>query len=237
MADVRIEGGDSAVIKEAIARVDPAVVYVSALEAQETVFGPVLEGRGTGTGFVFDAEQGFILTNHHVVEDDPHPIVRMLQPDGSDVELQAYALAAAPALDIAVLKVEAENLPAVEFGDPGDLAPGDWVIAIGCPFGLGHTSTVGVVSALDRRFVVGDRSYDSMIQTDAAINPGNSGGPLPKAPPGAASPRSGTESRTPTTRETSWSAAPPRSSAVRWCASDCRSRTPTAPWAPCSEAP
>jgi serine protease Do len=110
----------------------------------------------------------------------------MVQPDGSTVEMNAQTLAASPADDIAVLQVEANNLPVLEFGDPTSLEVGDWIIAIGSPFGLDHTATVGVVSALGRRFKVPDdrqampveRIYDDMIQTDAAINSGNSGGPL-----------------------------------------------------------
>lgn len=179
-----IEGGDSAAIKAAIERADPAVVNVTTLKTVMNLWGEYFEvPRGQGTGFVMDAERGLILTNEHVVRGDPTPLVTMLQPDGSTVELGARAIAASPVDDIAVLQVDAENLPTIELGDPSSLQVGDWVIAIGSPFGLDHTATVGVVSALGRRFKVPDemgvqRIYDDMVQTDAAINAGNSGGPL-----------------------------------------------------------
>ena len=179
-----IEGGDSEAIKAAISRADPGVVNVTTIETVVNRWGEYFEvPRGQGTGFVMDAERGLVLTNEHVVRGNLNPVVTVLQPDGSTVELNSRVIAASPADDIAVLQVDADNLPSLEFGDPSSLEVGDWIIAIGSPFGLDHTATVGVVSALGRRFKVpeesgSERIYDDMIQTDAAINSGNSGGPL-----------------------------------------------------------
>jgi serine protease Do len=126
-----------------------------------------------GSGFVISAD-GYIVTNNHVVEDVDE--IEVGFADGSEYE--AEVVGRDPATDIALIRVKAENgLPSLPLGDSRELRPGDWVIAIGNPFGLEHTVTAGIVSALHRRNLGAGR-YDDFIQTDAAINPGNSGGPL-----------------------------------------------------------
>lgn len=128
--------------------------------------------QSLGSGFVIDAD-GIVITNNHVIEDADEIIVNF--NDGS--KLKAEVLGRDKKTDIAVLKVEpSKSLKAVQFGDSADLRVGDWVMAIGNPFGLGGTVTTGIVSARNRNINAGP--YDNFIQTDAAINRGNSGGPL-----------------------------------------------------------
>jgi serine protease Do len=125
-----------------------------------------------GSGFVIDAA-GLILTNNHVVEDSADLKVRL----ANDREYQASIVGRDPKTDTALIRIEAEDpLTPLPLGDSEVLEVGDWVVAIGNPFGLGNTVTSGIVSAKYRRIGIGD--YDNFIQTDAAINPGNSGGPL-----------------------------------------------------------
>ena len=128
--------------------------------------------RSLGSGFVIDRE-GFILTNNHVIEKAQSIKVKL--SDGK--EFDATVVGKDAKTDIALIKINAKyNLPAVAFGDSDKLEVGDWVVAIGNPFGLEHTVTAGIVSAKGR--VIGAGPYDDFIQTDASINPGNSGGPL-----------------------------------------------------------
>jgi serine protease Do len=142
---------------------------------------PRREGRaiGQGSGFVFSAKEGlfsdktFILTNNHVVENADK--IRVKFQDGR--ELDAKVTGRDPQSDVAVIEIEVSGLPALDWGDSSQLEVGEWVVAMGNPFGLSHTLTVGVVSAKGRTSV-GINDYEDFIQTDAAINPGNSGGPL-----------------------------------------------------------
>ena len=128
--------------------------------------------RATGSGFVVRGD-GIILTNNHVVERAKEITVAM--SDGK--ELPAKVLGRDPKTDLAVLKVESPTpLPIVPLGDSDRIAVGDWVVAIGNPFGLDNSVTAGIVSAKGR--AIGQGPYDQFIQTDASINPGNSGGPL-----------------------------------------------------------
>ncbi|MCH8014388.1 MAG: Do family serine endopeptidase, partial [Candidatus Dadabacteria bacterium] len=128
--------------------------------------------RGLGSGFIF-SEDGYIITNNHVVE-RATDIKVILQNGDSYV---AQIIGTDPKTDLALLKIKPKTkLPAVRFGNSDMLEIGDWVLAIGNPFGLGHTVTVGIISAKGRSLGLG--SYDDFLQTDAAINPGNSGGPL-----------------------------------------------------------
>jgi S1-C subfamily serine protease len=116
---------------------------------------------------------GFVLTNNHVVENAQMITVRVSE----DEEYEARVVGKDPATDLALLKVEGRRgLPAARLGDSDALRVGDWVLAIGSPFGLEQTVTAGIVSAKGR--VIGAGPYDDFIQTDAAVNPGNSGGPL-----------------------------------------------------------
>lgn len=127
--------------------------------------------QSLGSGFIISPD-GYILTNNHVV--DKATDIKVSLTDGRIFE--AKLIGKSPEIDIALIKVEASGLPAAALGDSTALEVGDWVIAIGNPFGLSHTVTAGIVSAKGR--VIGIGPYDDLIQTDAAINPGNSGGPL-----------------------------------------------------------
>lgn len=130
--------------------------------------------RGVGSGFVFDAAKGYILTNNHVVAEGESFVVRL----GDKRELEAKLVGADPQTDVAVLKVEAANLTAAALGNSDEVEVGDWVLAVGNPFGfLEQTITAGIISAKGRRGV-GVSNYEDFLQTDAAINQGNSGGPL-----------------------------------------------------------
>lgn len=125
-----------------------------------------------GSGIIYDKE-GYIITNNHVVERASEIKVKL--HDGS--EYDAKVIGTDPKTDLALIKIEADKpLPTLTLGDSDALQVGEWVVAIGNPFGLEHTVTVGVVSAKGR--VIGTGPYDDFIQTDASINPGNSGGPL-----------------------------------------------------------
>ncbi len=128
--------------------------------------------KGQGSGFIISSD-GYILTNNHVVEDADKVFVKL----SDDREFQAEVIGTDQASEVAVIKVDANDLPTVELGDSEKLEVGEWVLAIGNPFGLTHTVTAGIVSAKGRSgFGIAD--YEDFIQSDAAINPGNSGGPL-----------------------------------------------------------
>lgn len=128
--------------------------------------------RGLGTGVII-REDGYIVTNSHVVADADQVTVTLADKRQFD----ALVIGADKATDVAVLKIDASGLKAATWGDSSALEVGDWVLAIGSPFGLAQTVTAGIVSATDRADV-GITAYEDFIQTDAAINPGNSGGPL-----------------------------------------------------------
>jgi len=129
--------------------------------------------QSLGSGFII-SEDGYILTNNHVVEGADKIKVRL---SNNEKEFEGTVIGKDPKTDIALIKVETKNhLPTVKLGNSDSLQVGEWVMAIGNPFGLEHTVTVGVVSAKGR--VIGAGPYDDFIQTDASINPGNSGGPL-----------------------------------------------------------
>ena len=128
--------------------------------------------RGLGTGFIIDKD-GFILTNNHVVEGADEIKVKV----GDEPELPATIVGRDPKTDLALIKINPETpLIPLPLGNSDQLDVGDWVVAIGNPFGLGNTVTAGIVSAKYRQLGAG--AYDNFIQTDASINPGNSGGPL-----------------------------------------------------------
>jgi serine protease Do len=127
--------------------------------------------HGQGSGFIIDAD-GIIMTNAHVVADADEVTVKLVDKR----EFTAKVLGSDKTTDIAVLKIDAKNLPTVKIGNPETTRVGEWVVAIGTPFGLENTVTSGIVSAKSRSLP--DDSYVPFIQTDAAINPGNSGGPL-----------------------------------------------------------
>lgn len=130
--------------------------------------------RSLGTGFIIDP-QGLIITNDHVVKNADKIKVKMAGKDGK--EYTASVKGRDPQTDIALLQIDSNGtFPYLSLGNSDDLRVGDWVVAIGNPFGLGHTVTQGIISAKGR--VIGAGRYDNFLQTDAAINPGNSGGPL-----------------------------------------------------------
>jgi len=129
--------------------------------------------QSAGSGVIVDAKKGIIMTNYHVVKNSDE--VRVSLIDGR--EFTAEIKGVDPELDIAILKVDAKNISEVNFGDSDKLEVGDFVVAIGNPFGLGQTVTTGIVSALGRTGL-GIEGYENFIQTDASINPGNSGGAL-----------------------------------------------------------
>ncbi len=129
--------------------------------------------RSAGSGVIFDARQGYIVTNAHVVENASEITVTL--QDGRD--LKAEVVGSDQPSDVAVLKVSADGLAQMPLGDSSRLEVGDFVVAIGNPFGLQHTVTSGIVSGLSRTGINPD-GYEDFIQTDASINPGNSGGAL-----------------------------------------------------------
>jgi len=138
--------------------------------------GPAPRGpqrqRSLGSGFIIDGD-GSILTNNHVVENASKIVVKL----SDDQEYEAKVIGRDPKTDIAIIRINAKtNLPTASFGDSDKLEVGEWVMAIGNPFGLDSTVTSGIVSAKGRH--IGQSPYDNFIQTDASINPGNSGGPL-----------------------------------------------------------
>ena len=124
-----------------------------------------------GSGFIIDSD-GYVVTNHHVIKDADEIIVRLKDRR----ELKATIVGSDARSDIALLKVEADNLPVVKLGSSSSLKVGSWVMAIGSPFGFDHSVSVGVISATGR--TLPSENYVPFIQTDVAINPGNSGGPL-----------------------------------------------------------
>ncbi len=129
--------------------------------------------RGQGSGFII-SQDGYILTNNHVVGDVDKITVEL--QDGR-IFTNAKVVGTDPDSEVALIKLEGDNFPMLPLGDSGKMEVGDWVVAVGNPFGLSETVTVGVVSALGRSNVH-ITAYEDFIQTDAAINPGNSGGPL-----------------------------------------------------------
>jgi serine protease Do/serine protease DegQ len=153
----------------------PAVVNirVSQTVVPRSPFSRGGEVAGAGSGVIVDAENGYILTNHHVVGEADEIQVSLI--DGQ--VLDAEVVGSDAATDIAVIKVDAEGLVEMPIGDSNKVRVGDFVIAIGNPYGLSHTVTSGIVSALGRTGFSSD-GYEDFIQTDASINPGNSGGAL-----------------------------------------------------------
>jgi serine protease Do len=171
---------DSEGIVKVVDQVGPAVVRINASRTvgqSDPFFEQPQERteRGTGSGFIFDSK-GLILTNAHVV--DQADQVFVVLKDGQ--QLQGEVLGTDPLTDLAVVKIDAQDLPVAKLGNSENLLPGQWAIAIGNPLGLDNTVTVGIISATGRSSAaIGSPDQRvNFIQTDAAINPGNSGGPL-----------------------------------------------------------
>jgi S1-C subfamily serine protease len=161
---------------EVFRRSSPAVVHINARQKVVLKFEDITPKSGVGTGFFFDLD-GHILTNFHVIEDSNQ--IDVVLGDGR--RLYARLIGTAPALDLAILAVEARDLKItpLPFGDSDRLAIGQKAMAVGHPLALHDTLTVGVISALGRTLdSLSPELEDSIIQTDAAVNPGNSGGPL-----------------------------------------------------------
>ncbi|MCE9641877.1 MAG: Do family serine endopeptidase [Betaproteobacteria bacterium] len=172
-----------------ISQVTPAVVNISVLSRAAQDNNPLLRDPffrrffniperpnrevAAGSGVIIEAQQGIVLTNYHVIKDALQ--VRVTLKDRR--QIPATLVGADPATDIAVLKIDAPNLTALKLGDSDQLSVGDFVVAIGNPFGIGQTVTSGIVSALGRTGL-NVEGYEDFIQTDASINPGNSGGAL-----------------------------------------------------------
>jgi serine protease DegQ len=167
----------------------PAVVNIATLQPSPAQQNPLLQdpffrryfgipdqalqpAMSAGSGVIVDGKRGLVITNFHVVRNAQ--AVEVGLKDGR--KLPADPVVLAPDLDIAVLRIEAKDLPALTLGDSSKLQVGDYVVAIGNPFNLGQTVTNGIISALNRPLGKGDSR--SFLQTDAPINPGNSGGPL-----------------------------------------------------------
>jgi serine protease Do/serine protease DegQ len=134
---------------------------------------PQRQEQAAGSGVIVDAQRGYVLTNHHVIKDAEQIGVTLKDRR----QFRARLVGTDPGTDIAVLQIEAQGLTALRFGDSDQLQVGDYVIAIGNPFGIGQTVTSGIVSALGRAGL-SPEGYEDFIQTDASINPGNSGGAL-----------------------------------------------------------
>jgi len=184
-------------IPDIVSRVSPAVVRIDTTEQVNTgsqldpfssdpffrqFFGNQFRApsrpqisQGLGSGFIVSAD-GYILTNEHVISGADKIEVTVA---GQDKPYPARKVGSDHDLDLAVLKIDAGgNLPTVPLGNSDSIRVGDWAVAIGNPYGLDHTVTVGVISAKGRPVTVQDRQYRNLLQTDASINPGNSGGPL-----------------------------------------------------------
>ncbi len=177
-----------------MAEVTPAVVNISVESRQTIEMNPLFndpffrrffdmqpmpqqpmprQQMSAGSGVIVDAEEGYVLTNHHVVENGDRIVVTLKDRRQFDAEL----IGSDAGTDIALLRIDADDLTALDLGDSDRLQVGDYVLAIGNPFGLGQTVTSGIVSALGRSGLNVD-GYEDFIQTDASINPGNSGGAL-----------------------------------------------------------
>jgi len=171
-------------------QVKPSVVLITSRrmvrQAQQRFWSPFEEffgrpprdaqprpSQGLGSGVIV-SEDGYILTNNHVVEDAEKLTVQL----SDEREVEAEIVGLDPRTDLAVIKIDFDDLPVLPFGDSDKLRVGEWVMAVGNPFGLNHTVTAGIVSAKGRGRVLEPSSYQNFIQTDAAINPGNSGGAL-----------------------------------------------------------
>ena len=165
-------------IASVVERVAPAVVQIIATTQDQNIFGQSVDSTSQGSG-VFFSEEGYILTNNHVVENASSVRIVLVSRERVDAEV----VGTDPTTDLAVLKIdpeEVEELIIATFGDTEAMRIGDWVLAIGSPLGFQGTVTVGIISAKGRSLQIDQNSpyLNDLVQTDAVINPGNSGGPL-----------------------------------------------------------
>jgi len=167
--DVSAAVGRPASFAPLVRSADPSVAVVHSKQSR---------GEGLGTAFVYDSAKGLLLTNHHVIDRSREISVGF----ASGLEVPGTVVGSDEATDIAVLKIERTDLPALGLGDSDALEIGDWVVAIGNPFGLAHTVSAGILSAKGRTKEdvsgLNPNGYFYFLQTDASINPGSSGGPL-----------------------------------------------------------
>jgi Do/DeqQ family serine protease len=184
LPNVTADGKPFPTLAPMLKKVNPAVVNIATYSKRETQYNPLLNDPFfrrffdlpedcAGSGVIVDADDGIVMTNYHVIRNADEVQVSLI--DGRS--LKAQVVGTDPQLDIAILEVEAEDLTEVKLADSSLLEVGDFVVAIGNPFGLGQTVTTGIVSALGRSGL-GMEGYENFIQTDASINPGNSGGAL-----------------------------------------------------------
>jgi S1-C subfamily serine protease len=181
LPNVTADGKPFPTLAPMLKKVNPAVVNIATYSKRETQYNPLLNDPffrrffdlRAGSGVIVDADDGIVMTNYHVIRNADEVQVSLI--DGRS--LKAQVVGTDPQLDIAILEVEAEDLTEVKLADSSLLEVGDFVVAIGNPFGLGQTVTTGIVSALGRSGL-GMEGYENFIQTDASINPGNSGGAL-----------------------------------------------------------
>lgn len=161
-------------VSEVVAKVKPSVVAINIEAITYDIFNQPSKMQGAGSGWIIDKD-GYIVTNNHVVESADNVTVTL--SDGS--KFSAEKVRTDPLADLAVVKIDAHNLPALNTGDSSKLEIGDWVVAVGNALGMGISATAGIVSAVDVSLAASPgQTLHGMIQTDTAINPGNSGGPL-----------------------------------------------------------
>lgn len=182
-ADMASARALSRVFQSVAKKAEPAVVHIRQFskvpQFQRDNFGfqrmaeAQLQETGLGSGVIVSAD-GYILTNNHVAQNVETLLVRLLDRR----ELEAKVIGRDPDTDLALLKIDANNLSYVEFADSDSVEVGEWLLAIGSPFGFSNTVTSGIVSAKGRSGIGGLQGYQDFIQTDAAVNPGNSGGPM-----------------------------------------------------------
>lgn len=192
VSDAALPGVGPDTIADIVAQAGPAVVKINTLvqvggDGRESPFSndpffrqffglnsqPQYQ-NGLGSGFII-SKDGYILTNDHVVEGAENITVVV---KGDKKTYSGKLVGLDPALDLAVIKIDGKEFPTLPLGDSDQIRVGNWVIAIGSPFGLEDTVTIGVISAKERPVEIDNRSFDNLLQTDASINPGNSGGPL-----------------------------------------------------------
>jgi serine protease Do len=161
-------------IADVVAMVKPSVVAIDT-EVTVNMFRRSFTQEGAGSGWLID-ENGIIVTNNHVVAGAETITVTL--DDGRTFTVDPRTVATDPLNDLAVLKINAKNLPAADIGDSSALRVGDWLVAIGNSLGLGISAKEGIVSRLDVSITMEGQLIDDLIETSAAINPGNSGGPL-----------------------------------------------------------
>ncbi|MBI4249061.1 MAG: trypsin-like peptidase domain-containing protein, partial [Elusimicrobia bacterium] len=157
---------------------DPEDLFQEFFQGQPRKRETLRRFKGTGTGVIINAD-GYVLTNEHVVSDAGEIDVTLTKADGKQTTLPGKVVGTDPGLDLAVVKIQTgRDFPFLRLADSDKVKVGDWAVAIGSPFELQQTVTVGVISAVRQSLLIEGRNYANMLQTDAAINRGNSGGPL-----------------------------------------------------------